>query len=184
MRRRAQACAPAPSPCRAPSAVLSPLLGSAAPGQPAAPLMSPEKGAAAVGGGEVRGQCNIYSDITFHFYEAGKRCRSRKRAARDVAAWEAAVTPSTTHSRLQRARARLRREPPSDPHRNHTQLGMGSGLSPPPLPSAPPLHRGAEGMAGVGRTSEEQRASPGLLYLRRSPARQELITQRDHPSAP
>lgn len=67
-----------------------------APGQPAAPLMSPEKAAAAAGGGEVRGQCNIYSDVTFHFYEVGKRCRSRKRAARDVPAREAADTPSTT----------------------------------------------------------------------------------------
>lgn len=96
-RRRAHA--PAPSPRRAPS----PLLGGTAPGQPVAPLMSPEKGAA--GGGEVRGQRNIYSDVTFHFSEAGKRSRSRKRAARDVPAWEAAGTPSATHSRLQRARA-------------------------------------------------------------------------------
>lgn len=44
----------------------------------------------------MRGQCNIYSDITFHFYEAGKSCRSRKRAARDIPAWEATVTENST----------------------------------------------------------------------------------------
>lgn len=131
--------APAPSSCYAPSA---------APGQPAAPLMSPEKGAAAAGEGEVRGQCNIYSDVTFHFYETGKRCRSRKRAVRDIPAWEAAVTPSTTHSRLQRDSGEPgpgRQESsirPSEPHQNHTQPGMGSGLSPPLLPSAPPCTEG------------------------------------------
>lgn len=52
---------------RAPAALRAP-----AAAQPATPVMSPAKGAAAAGGGEVRGQCNIYSDVTFHFYEAGK----------------------------------------------------------------------------------------------------------------
>lgn len=46
----------------------------------------------------MRGQCNIYSDITFHFYEAGKSCRSRKRAARDIPAWEATITLRTARS--------------------------------------------------------------------------------------
>lgn len=80
----------------------------------------------------MRGQCNIYSDVTFHFYEVGKRCRSRKRAVRDVPVWEVTVTPRTTHNWLQRARARLRQGPsirPSDP-KNHTGLRMGSGLFP------------------------------------------------------
>lgn len=48
----------------------------------------------------MRGQCNIYSDITFHFYEAGKSCRSRKRAARDIPAWEATVTLRTARSEM------------------------------------------------------------------------------------
>lgn len=137
-----------------PSTAPSPLLSSTAPGQPVALLMSPEKGAAAAGGGgEVRGQCNIYSDVTFHFHKVGKRCRSRKRAVRDVPVWEVTVTPRTTHNWLQRARARLRQGPPirpSDPP-NHTGLRMGSGLFPPLLPS--------EAWPGLGRTSEEHRAS-------------------------
>lgn len=65
----------------------------------------------------MRGQGNIYSDVTFHFYEVGKRCWSRKRAVRDVPAWEAAVT------------ARSSAEPGPGWDRTlqpHTGLGMGS----------------------------------------------------------
>lgn len=51
-------------------------------------------GKAAVGGGEVRGQGNIYSDVTFHFYGVGKLHQSRKRAARNSPTWEAAVAVS------------------------------------------------------------------------------------------
>lgn len=51
----------------------------------------------------MRGQGNIYSDITFHFYEVGKRGWSRKRAGRDVPSWEAAVTANTARSWPQRA---------------------------------------------------------------------------------
>lgn len=69
----------------------------------------------------MRGQGNIYSDVTFRFYEVGKWCRSRKRAARDVPAWEAAGTPSTAQSRLWRAMAWLGQEPQT-PH------GAGDGL--------------------------------------------------------
>jgi len=130
----------------------------------------------------VRGQCNIYSDVTFHFYEAGKRCRSRKRAARDVPAWEAAVTSSTTRGRLQRGsgeRGALLRTPrPQKPPRAGDELQA--------LPTLAATHpsRGAKGRAGVGRTFKEQRPSPGLLGFRRCPASQEPVTQRGCPSNP
>ena len=80
----------------------------------------------------MRGQCNIYSDVTFHFYEAGNWCRSRKRAARDIPAWEAAVTPSTTRSRLHRGSREpgpsRGRSPPSDPQTPKTTRGWGQAL--------------------------------------------------------
>lgn len=69
------------------------------------------------GAGEVRGQGNIYSDVTFHFYRVGKRCWSRKRAVRDVPGWEAAVT---ARSQLWRARAWL-----GQPHGLHPRLHLG-----------------------------------------------------------
>lgn len=59
----------------------------------AAPSLS--TGKAAEGGGEVRGQCNIYSDVTFHFYGVRKLRQSRKRAERNSPTWEAAGAVST-----------------------------------------------------------------------------------------
>lgn len=82
----------------------------------------------------MRGQGNIYSDVTFRFYEVGKWCRSRKRAARDVPAWEAAGTPSTARSQLWRAMAWLGQEP---------RMGLGMGSQAP------------SGNGWTGRSSEE-----------------------------
>lgn len=122
--------------------------------------MGPARGAAAAGGGEERGQGNIYSDVTFHFHEAGRWCWSRKRAARDDPAWEAAPTPSTTRARLWRAMKHAR--------------GWPLGFS--PCCCHPPHWRGR----GNGCSRQE----PGLLHFRTSSSRQEPITPRGHPSAP
>lgn len=64
---------------------------------------------------------------------------------------------------------------PQKPH------GAGDGLW--GLPTIAAIHPigGAEGTAGVGRTSEEQRASPGPPCFRRSPAREEPVTQQAVP---
>lgn len=113
----------------------------------------------------MRGQCNIYSDVTFHFYEVGKRCRSRKRAARDVPAREAADTPSTTRSRLQGGSGE-----PGAFHRTPSETAHGQGWA-----LGCPHHRchllpqRTEGTAGVSKTSEELKASPVLQEMPRQP---------------
>lgn len=143
-----------------------------APGQPAAPLMSPEKAAAAAGGGEVRGQCNIYSDVTFHFYEVGKRCRSRKRAARDVPAREAADTPSTTCSQLQG-----RFGESGAFHRTLSNTTHSQGWALRRLHHRCHLLQRTQGMAGVSRTSEEQKACPVLQEIPSQPTAHHTMGQ-------
>lgn len=95
----------------------------------------------------MRGQCNIYSDITFHFYEAGKSCRSRKRAARDIPAWEATVALRTARS----SPGQPGQEAPPDPwtplklHMAGTAPGSSASLS---LVSLP---QGSQGVCQGGR---------------------------------